>query len=384
MNTSVHFLTLGARANRRQRMTWLFMMLAAWFLAIETASIPAATVSWIGASGNWNTPANWSAGALPGPADDVIINVPGNQTVTCSSGSFTVNSIQCQEDFILSGGTLSISSASQFDASLTLSDGTLTGGGDVTITGTLNWTGGTMSGSGRTIIASIGKLNLRVSSGFLSRVLQNDGAAMWTGGPLFMSGGTINNNGSFTANGDPSFQGNGLGPNGIAANSFNNNSGATFTKLGANTAYFTKYYATGVSFNNSGSVNISEGTLQLDSGGANNGAISLAAGTTLTLATGGIDFPIASVFKSEVGSTLRLSAGSLTGAITSADHYVPNGRLLIGGGGPKQLEVMSRDLGNISAGFTANFAYGTLELAGGVNVTLVDNADNSPSRWNFC
>ena len=39
---------------------------------------------------------------------------------------------------------------------------------------------------------------------------------------------------------------------------------------------------------------------------------------------------------------------------------------------------MGRDLGNIPAGYTNNFAHGTLQLAGGVTVTLVNSADNVP------
>src|SRR5262249_43210175 len=44
---------------------------------------------------------------------------------------------------------------------------------------------------------------------------------------------------------------------------------------------------------------------------------------------------------------------------------------------PQLLEVMSRDLGNVAAGFTHNFAYGTLALSSSTYVQLVDNAHNS-------
>ena len=42
------------------------------------------------------------------------------------------------------------------------------------------------------------------------------------------------------------------------------------------------------------------------------------------------------------------------------------------------LEAMSQDLGNIAAGFSSNFAYGTLKLTANTYVELVDNAANSP------
>ena len=40
---------------------------------------------------------------------------------------------------------------------------------------------------------------------------------------------------------------------------------------------------------------------------------------------------------------------------------------------------MSQDLGNVAQGFQNNFDYGTLSLASGTYVELVDNAQNVPS-----
>ena len=85
----------------------------------------AATVSWIGGSGDWNTPTNWSSGALPGPDDDVVIDRPGDSTVTHSSGAHTVKSVQSQEGFVLSGGSLTVSGTIQVNNTFTLSGGTL-------------------------------------------------------------------------------------------------------------------------------------------------------------------------------------------------------------------------------------------------------------------
>src|SRR5829696_9003666 len=55
----------------------------------------AATVSWVGGSGNWNTASNWNTGVLPGPSDDVLIENAGTITVNHASGTNTVKSIQC-------------------------------------------------------------------------------------------------------------------------------------------------------------------------------------------------------------------------------------------------------------------------------------------------
>ena len=51
-------------------------------LIISSFRADGATVFWIGGSGDWNTPANWSTGALPGANDAVMIGTGPNITVT--------------------------------------------------------------------------------------------------------------------------------------------------------------------------------------------------------------------------------------------------------------------------------------------------------------
>ena len=83
-------------------------------------------------------------------------------------------------------------------------------------------------------------------------------------------------------------------------------------------------------------------------------------------------------------STLDVS-GNLLGNITSAADFNPLGTVMLnsaaGTGNPPQLlEAMSQDLGNVAAGYSNNFAYGTLELTANTYVELVDNAANSPGN----
>src|SRR3989442_5392066 len=87
----------------------------------------AATVSWVGGSGDWNLAANWSTGALPGPDDDVLIDQPDDIIVTVSSGSHTVKTLQSQEAFVLSAGSLRVSNTIQVSNTFTVSGGTLSG-----------------------------------------------------------------------------------------------------------------------------------------------------------------------------------------------------------------------------------------------------------------
>jgi hypothetical protein len=83
---------------------------------------------WINpASGYWDEPANWRGGQLPGPDDDVLIDVPGDPTVTFRQGTATVQSIQSNSPLLLTGGKLTVDGQMQVNNTLTLAGGTLAG-----------------------------------------------------------------------------------------------------------------------------------------------------------------------------------------------------------------------------------------------------------------
>ena len=88
-------------------------------------SLRAATVTWIGGNGDWGATTNWSTGNLPGSSDDVVIGSGGSITVTHSTGTDMVRSIQSQQPFVLSGGVLSVATSFQAFGGFTLSGGTL-------------------------------------------------------------------------------------------------------------------------------------------------------------------------------------------------------------------------------------------------------------------
>lgn len=71
------------------------LLLLAWMLTITQSS--AATIVWSGAGGYdlWSNPANWTGGALPASADDVVIDV----TVRMDVPFAAVRRLQCEESF---------------------------------------------------------------------------------------------------------------------------------------------------------------------------------------------------------------------------------------------------------------------------------------------
>ena len=120
-----------------------------------------ATVNWISTgSGNWDVAANWSTGQVPGPGDDVVINVAGaTPTVTIdSSTQAVVNSVQASDPLAISGGSLSVAANSTISAGLAM-----TSGGSLTATGpnvTMTVTGTTSLSAANLTAATGAFLNL--------------------------------------------------------------------------------------------------------------------------------------------------------------------------------------------------------------------------------
>jgi large repetitive protein len=105
-------------------------------------------VTWTGSAGdnNWDTPQNWSTDSVPGSGDDVTIDIAAN-IVHSDNVSDSINSLTSNQPLTISGGTLSIASASTIGA-LTISGGTLTAAGEVSVSGLVTLDNGTLSGSG--------------------------------------------------------------------------------------------------------------------------------------------------------------------------------------------------------------------------------------------
>jgi hypothetical protein len=118
------------------------------------------TVSWIGASGSWNSAANWSTNTLPQLGDDVVISQAGNIQVTLT-GSASIHSLSISGDSLtLSGGSLGIASG-------------VSNGGSITVDplATLNILGALTQSAG----ASLNLLPGSLSTGVGSNLLTNPG-----------------------------------------------------------------------------------------------------------------------------------------------------------------------------------------------------------------
>jgi RHS repeat-associated protein/uncharacterized repeat protein (TIGR01451 family) len=84
------------------------------------------TVTWINAAGgDWDNPSNWDLGRVPGPGDDVVINIPGITITHVSARADAIHSLTSQAFIMLSAGSLTIGGPSVLNATFTISGGTL-------------------------------------------------------------------------------------------------------------------------------------------------------------------------------------------------------------------------------------------------------------------
>src|ERR1035438_1682844 len=182
----------------KRRLITLFVLGFVLRLLLYPMLLLGATVVWVGGSGDWNTATNWSTGALPGTNDDVSINPSGGPfIITHSSGSHTVKSLQSQQAFILSGGTMAISNSIQVNNTFTLSGGILIGatvvpgtnGQAVIASGSSTLDGVTVNGN-----LDVGNQNYGASVTVTNGLVLNGTA--WVGNPTNQSYGHIDFAGS--------------------------------------------------------------------------------------------------------------------------------------------------------------------------------------------
>jgi hypothetical protein len=173
----------------------------------------------------------------------------------------------------IAGGVLNVNGAASAVNMELDAGGSLGGASTLTVSGAFNWTGGTMNGSGATTLAGGAVMTI---SGLGTKDLDtrtiniNSGATVnWTGnGEIQFGNGPVwNNNGTFNISSDSNFR------QGFGANSATINNVGSLTKT-SSTGGTTVLNST---FNNTGTVTVSSGTLQLGGGGISTGVFNQSA-----------------------------------------------------------------------------------------------------------
>lgn len=184
-------------SQRRKLGGWRGVLLPLLLLAGHSVS-QAATCTWNGSTGSWQTAANWSCGALPGAADTAVINagtVTSSASVTAGAttlnggvlkAGIATNAFGASTSITINGGSLDLATFNQTIGSLAGTGGTVTKSATGTTTLT---TGGnnTSTTYGGVIESGSGVLALTKTG---SGTLTLSGVNTFTGN-LTLSGGTL-------------------------------------------------------------------------------------------------------------------------------------------------------------------------------------------------
>lgn len=245
---------------------------------LEDRCVPAA-VSWDGGAGtsNWQDANNWDTDVAPTSADDAVIPVAFSASIINVNGG-VARTLDSYAKITQSAGTFSLGAAAS-DVSMlrngfSMTNGTFTANGEVDVFGSSSWTGGTIAGGGNVTNESGAALSAGSSSPLtLSTTLNNLGAITQQGSNLISSGtgGTLNNSGTYKL--AMTISGTAIG------------SGITFNNTGTLDQTAGKSTSISGTFNNQGGALQAEaGALSMLAGGTNTGATMIvASGATISL-----------------------------------------------------------------------------------------------------
>ncbi len=331
----------------------------------------AAVCLWTGTTGtSWHTASSWSCGRIPTTADDVTLSAFNN--VPALSAPITARSLTVLQNtrvvvpsgaalgsvVLAEGGILTVDTTPATVGSLGITSGArLDGTATVTVTGGLTLGAGRVGiGTGGTLVLAPGSVSsVAVGGGESAAVsghtLRNEGTLRWTLGSVqVFSDGRIVNAGLLEASSEGAMQT--LG--GTGTGFLDNLAGGTVRKTGAGTT--TLGGQQGIALSNSGTVEVTAGTLQIGSGlgpgvSLSGGRVEVAAGATLRF-SGNSTFP----------QPYTLAAASV---VTGAGTVEITGGSLVSEGTftPAAARVDGQGTWQIAASATAT--PGTLTVAGG-------------------
>ncbi len=185
---------------------------------------------------------------LIGSTYEANLGVPSTLGAVTGNGNFTVGSPTSITGIFDFSGSVRGNGTIQVQGLATFSSGQFQPGGRFTASGGMNLTG-------------TGTKDFQRDITFASN-------SSWSGGPVFGTGGTYVNNGSFQIGGDLTWQGGTW-----------TNTGAMAKASGSGTTLFTNL----TTFANNGTVSVASGTMEIAAGGSHTGRFTTSPSTTLRL-----------------------------------------------------------------------------------------------------
>ena len=231
-------------------------------------------------------------------------NITGTTLVNGGTANFTGTLASLGNTLNITAGAANVGGADATVTTFTQSGGTLSGTGDLTVSGTTTLSAGSMTGSGSTITLGALTINLNGTNLDAGRLLDVRAGAIWSAGGINLnsasvpgSGSIINRAGSVFEN---SFNGGMFTQNLGAAD---NGTDALFTNLGTfrkSGGVLPGETTIGNAFDNSGTVEVQSGRLNV---------------TGTLLQTGTVDVASGATFR-KLGSFTSTSTGTLSGSGT--------------------------------------------------------------------
>jgi autotransporter-associated beta strand protein len=267
-----------------------------------------------------------------GSTASTAFNVASATTLNFSGGTHNISSAAFTNlgTININGATLSANSSTTIPGTVNFSSGGINGTSTLTFSNQISWTGGTMSGSGTTILQA----GMNVSSG----------------STLLLDGRTLNNAGTIT------FSSNDLqGKNGAI---FNNQLGTTINIQGYNNFVNVLVGATpalnnagtfrkstapsimdfGFAMNNTGTVDVQKGQLDLLGGGTSTGLFSVSSGAVLDFSSGNYNLGGSTYSNSGIinisGATVSFNAPTNINGTVNFSSGTLNGSSIVTFSGP--------------------------------------------------
>jgi len=279
-----------SRPPRLSAYAWILTV----FVFLSSAPGFAANCTWDGATANWSETAHWSCAVVPNGDDNVTISAG---TVTLDAPATIIN--------------------------LTLSGGTLTGANALTVTGTFTWSNSTVSLSDGTDAADLTIGGNAAWSGTKTlgagtKLVLND-KTTWTGGFLNGNAGTVIVNNDTLIDSTPFDMS--IAGDPVPRPKFINEGVYTYTSGSAASNAFV--------FDNLGELNVQAGTFQLNEGGFADGSFSVSNAAVLDFGTGVFDLTGADF---ETAGSGLVDFGALTTTDTLSGSITGTGRIRVSGG----------------------------------------------------
>ncbi len=294
---------------------------------------------------------------------DAGATVLGTGTLRVPSGeSLSLNNIASIASKLEIFGTMDALGTETIDGVLYLSGGILTGAGDITANGAFDWLSGTVAGTGA--LVTNGATTLAGNSAFSldTRTWDNFGIANWQASAFTLANGAVVNNRSgatFVKSGSGYLNGTGT---------FNN--AGTFQKTGSSVDQVN------VPFNNSGTLAVDAGRLELLNGSTSSGEYTMLSNGILQMGTGthtitgtGASITGVGAFSLSSGAAVTID-DTLAAPITSGLMVVNGSSLTINGdnvidGGIMVIGGAVEGSGDVTVDGTFIWTGGTLSGSGG-------------------